>query len=670
MAYLIQVLSDRSIGSKFLLFGIILSLPTVLLLVFFIESANFRIDFAKKEIQGAGLLTSVYPLQEKIAKHRGLMAGYLNGATGSESKIRVVAGDITKKLNNFKQITLDNTFKTQALTKKIDRQWLELNGRSNLTSEKSFKLHSQLIESILALIVKVADQSNLTLDPNIDSFYLMDLSVITLPELLETLGRARGLASGIAASGKLTPENIITLANYRYQIDKLLSKTKNNLATAYESTDNVGLRDQLHRSNKALESSSANFLAVLKDDILETDTIIVDSDTVFSSGSQAVLMAKTLLDKTSPELAQLIDQRTKQITDHRNTQLIIVVSCIVIAIALGLLIISLIRRQVTEVLQVISQSTKQKDLSIHASVYGSDEVGLIANNLNQMIDTFAGIVKEINNTSTQLSSVAEKTATTSYQSAENLTEQQGETAHLATAIHEMASTASEVANSTVNAADAAGSVDKQADEGNSLVAQAVGSIEDLDQEVEKIGDILAKLNNSSSVISSVLDVIKNVAEQTNLLALNAAIEAARAGEQGRGFAVVADEVRGLAKRTQESAGEIEGIISTFQRDAEDAYSVVEVSKGKVRDTVHKAKAVEKALIGISIAIATIRDMNCQIAAATEESVAVNQEINRNILRIDEMSQQTATGSNEISQASKEQATLVNQLKQLTSAFSV
>ena len=203
-----------------------------------------------------------------------------------------------------------------------------------------------------------------------------------------------------------------------------------------------------------------------------------------------------------------------------------------------------------------------------------------------------------------------------------------------------------------------------------MVEYAVASISQLSHEVLQIGTIISNLNESSAAISGVLDVIKSVAEQTNLLALNAAIEAARAGEQGRGFAVVADEVRSLSLRTQESAQEIEEIILKFQKEASDAHNVITNGQSTVGESVERAHSISGMLASIQGSVSTIHDMTHQIAAATEEQVAVNEEVNRNIIRIDSMGQENVAGFTQISASTQDQASLAVQLQALVSNFKV
>ncbi len=227
----------------------------------------------------------------------------------------------------------------------------------------------------------------------------------------------------------------------------------------------------------------------------------------------------------------------------------------------------------------------------------------------------------------QLSDAAAKTAAVANETAAAVQRQQAETEQLAAAINEMSSTVAEVARNAASAEKEAQNVDQSMHAGMDMVDRTVAGIQELSHEVDKATTVLDELKSESNDIGTVLDVIKGIAEQTNLLALNAAIEAARAGEQGRGFAVVADEVRTLASRTQDSTQEIQSMIERLQAGANKAVQVMNGSKSKVEQSVDQSNATGEALASISEAIATISSMNAQIACATEEQAATTEEIN-------------------------------------------
>jgi methyl-accepting chemotaxis protein len=203
-----------------------------------------------------------------------------------------------------------------------------------------------------------------------------------------------------------------------------------------------------------------------------------------------------------------------------------------------------------------------------------------------------------------------------------------------------------------------------------VIDKVINAIGDLAKEVEKAAGVIQQLEGESKNIGSVLDVIKSIAEQTNLLALNAAIEAARAGEQGRGFAVVADEVRTLAGRTQESTSEIEEMITRLQSGANNAVKVMEEGKDMTQVGVEQAASAGEALQTINEAVTKISDMNTQIASAAEEQSAVTEEINRSIVNINQVAEQSATGAGHVASASDDLARLAEQLKGLVENFKV
>ena len=312
----------------------------------------------------------------------------------------------------------------------------------------------------------------------------------------------------------------------------------------------------------------------------------------------------------------------------------------------------------------------QGDLTHKISLTGKDEFAWMCWEYSQGRKGFMTLVKEILGSSGQLAAAAEELSAITEQSTSGVMRQQGEIEQVATAMNEMSATVSEVAKNAANAATAATDADDQAKNGCEVVNTTVQTINNLASEVERTSQVIENLKGDSISIGAVLDVIRDIAEQTNLLALNAAIEAARAGEQGRGFAVVADEVRTLASRTQQSTREINDMIERLQNGANQAVSVMEMGRSKAEESVEQAAKAGEALKAITGVVDNIKSMNMQIASAAEQQSATAEEINRNIVNISEVAQETAGGSQQTASASDELARLASDLQGQVSKFKV
>ncbi|MDY7559756.1 methyl-accepting chemotaxis protein [Pseudomonas sp. CCC3.2] len=342
-----------------------------------------------------------------------------------------------------------------------------------------------------------------------------------------------------------------------------------------------------------------------------------------------------------------------------------------LALIIGTLAAVIITRQITLPLQqtlTVIERIASGDLSHSPAVTRRDELGMLQQGTQRMGSTLRALIRGIHEGVTQIASAADALSAATQQTSAGVNSQKIETDQVATAMHEMSATVQEVARSAEQASNAASAADKQAREGDKVVGEAIVQIERLAAEVVRSSEAMNGLQLESNKIGKVMDVIKAVAEQTNLLALNAAIEAARAGEAGRGFAVVADEVRGLAQRTQKSTEEIEALVAGLQHGTQQVSSIMLSSRNLTDSSVALTRQAGASLESITQTVSSIQAMNQQIAAAAEQQSAVADEISRSIINVRDASEQTAAASGETAASSVELARLGTQLQTLVSRF--
>lgn len=333
----------------------------------------------------------------------------------------------------------------------------------------------------------------------------------------------------------------------------------------------------------------------------------------------------------------------------------------------------LLIRQIRNPVMILLEQTRQVAAGnltsqLDMKQFSHDELGKLAQGFNEMQSNLRMLVNEVSGSVVQLGAAAEEISAVAQQSANNMGAQQHELNQLATAMNEMQATVQEVARNTNDAASAATSASDTAAQGSETVNDSIGRIEKVATAIEETALVIRQLGDDSRNIGMVLEVIQGIAEQTNLLALNAAIEAARAGEQGRGFAVVADEVRTLAKRTQDSTSQINHIISELQQRANEAGVTMQQSQDMMSETVHTAREAGASIAEISSSVNSISHMNIQIATATEEQGAVSEELNRNVVNISNASEEVATGAKQMAQACNDLNLLATQLQEVVRKF--
>lgn len=346
---------------------------------------------------------------------------------------------------------------------------------------------------------------------------------------------------------------------------------------------------------------------------------------------------------------------------------------VLLALLIGIAAAWLITQQIVPALQAALagvQRIANGDLSGTAQVNRGDEIGQLQTGLAQMTVSLRDLVSHIGDGATQIASATEELSAITQQTMAGANDQKLETEQVATAMNEMTASVQDVARNAVEAAHSVDQAAVDAESGAQIVNQTVAQIERLASEVERSSTAMGALEQESGKIGNMLDVIKAVSEQTNLLALNAAIEAARAGEAGRGFAVVADEVRGLARRTQQSTQEIETLISALQHGTATAVQRMGDSRALTTSTVALAREAGAALNSITQSISKVQGMTQQIAAAAEQQGAVADEINRSVVSVQGIAEQTSTASQQTAGASLELAKLGTELQNQVRRFRV
>jgi len=341
------------------------------------------------------------------------------------------------------------------------------------------------------------------------------------------------------------------------------------------------------------------------------------------------------------------------------------------ALIIGLGVSWLLSKLIAAPLIKLAKESRQNiDNELSRQVYGGSqsEVAQLRLALHMKMLESNSVLARLDDSSEQLNEIIQRTTQTSQQTSAGVAVQLSEVDQLATAMNEVTATVQEVAQNTSDAAKAAQSADQVVSTGKQNMTKTVQAITQVADDVKQASQVVADLQEESERIGTVLDVIRGIAEQTNLLALNAAIEAARAGEQGRGFAVVADEVRSLAKRTQESTQEIQSMIESMQSGTQNAVAAMATGSQRVEDSVVQANNAGQSLEEIASIVRTISDMTVQIASATEEQIAVSEEINRNVVNISNEAQSNADNSHQTQQTVEQLEEFSSYLQSLIAQF--
>lgn len=501
------------------------------------------------------------------------------------------------------------------------------------------------------------------------------LDMNTVPANVETLaGKLEGnMVSVISAVTDISKEqnastvNVI-ISELNYTQTSIL-ETLTELKTTLGNTDADGFEDVVEQteavigmlnSPDSVQNTKLSWIAKIE----ETDTLLAETNRLIDNGVDAL---DALVRVVNTKLATMKDQVTNDVDTGVSSSVIVILVSLVLSVFIAWQTVIRVTRPLSEVNRVLN-TVATGDLTTKLDDSAKDEFGTLAKNCNTLIDSLRELINGIVHRSNQLATASEETSMIVQESTTAINDQRSQVEQAATATTEMASTSEAVMDRANEALNDIKHADEEAERVKEISNINKQTIIGLASEIDSASHVIDEVNQHSAAIGGILDVIRGVADQTNLLALNAAIEAARAGEQGRGFAVVADEVRSLASKTQESTEEIQAMIEELQRGSKSAVSVMNNSKNQAELCVEQSEQAAIALEGITDSVHQANDMSEQIVTAAQEQNQVSSEISERLESIVAIAEQTATGAGQTELSSQEVAKLAEELRLSVAEF--
>lgn len=668
----IALMNRLSFGMKFSLISVLFFVPMLATNFYLVRDSYQEFVGTRTELRSLELLGNALQLRRGVEDWKDLVEiEAIIGQTGEVQALitRLASAEqsIAAGMQSLAPVS-DNPEQVAEFTLRRDELDTALR---DAQSQQSLQAKTAMARAVLGkaqvLIRLIASQSGLSQDTQRDVRLLAELLTSVTPTITAALGEGRAIGSYTFGQGYLNSDASNKLDALLLELEKQQAQYAAQLQDVLGSSPaaQLQLESQATASRASLQTSNDIF----QDQVIMAEALDRPWESFYDLISAEMAKTYSLNDAILGFVGEELEQRLA----HKQVVMVLLLAALALIFMLVVYLYSAFYMSTRASLRSLGATMDRVaagDMTARFKVQSRDELGELGQVFNETVGKIRELIERVGQTVGEVERQASRVEAVSGESNLTVSEQRGQIEQVATAMNEMSATAQGVASSAEAAVGSAQGVNQETVNGRALVDAQVSGIGRLAAEIEQSVNVINQLASDSKAISQVLDVIKGVAEQTNLLALNAAIEAARAGEQGRGFAVVADEVRNLARRTQQSTEEIEQMIGRLQGGVGAAVKTMHASHAMTEQTVSQSAQVQQALENILAAVGVIVDQNQQIAAAAEEQTAVAQDIDRNIVAINEAGQRTAEGAGHTEQASRELTELVGRLQQLIGAFRV
>ncbi len=655
--------------AKFALLAFIVLIALSLLAARIVHQINDSIEGVRSEQLGQRYLMDVTPVLRLSMMQRALTNRLLSGDSTAQADF---AANQTKLQDAFSKlestdrqynVTLETGDRVQRLRSGAQR--LVDQAKPDASQVKAFDEWNEQLTQTLNFIYFVSATSGMVLDEDYASLFMIDQSTLRLPRQINIVGQLRGLASGLRNGQPLSDSTRSSLQSLLKQEAQIRTELQQSIALLRRKEP--ALADAIQQPVTNALSNLDSFRNDIEALIRSTSDTISGVQDLPAKGNAVVADLYKAQDMLQESLSELLEQRVGEKSVDRAFILggLALIGLLLIYSFAG--IYTSMRRAIDGVLST-TQLIAQGDLTARATVQGKDEMADIGNGLNHMAQAFSTSLAQVEQSSHSVSDAAQRLGLSIDRARQSMSSQQGETEQVATAINEMTASVADVAQNTEGAARAAEQASQASNTGLAVMRDTRLTVEELASEVEASAEKVSALALHSQEIGGVIEVIRNIADQTNLLALNAAIEAARAGEQGRGFAVVADEVRTLASRTQNSTEEIRRIIQELQLATTAAVEQMKAGRHRAQDCIASADLAAASLDEINNGVDRIVGMNTQIASAAVQQHSVSEDINRNVTEIRNGSEALREEIEDNAVTANELSTLAGELRMVVSRF--